>query len=60
MGKVGEYFSYVAYHWDNGAYISGVHYDFHKDLEGLIKQFGPPNKVKRTGPKGAVWHMEIN
>lgn len=43
---------FITFHWSNGAYISGVCRDFHKDLDGLIKQFGLPNRVKPTRSNG--------
>ena len=38
-------FSIICYHWSNGAYISGNHFDFENDLNNFISQFGYPNKI---------------
>ncbi len=43
-----KYFERICYHWDNGAYISGFHIDFHHDLSKLINQFGYPTKITRS------------
>ena len=41
-------FSAICYHWNNGAFINGYHYDFEEDLAKLISQFGLPVKIVKS------------
>jgi len=40
--------TWILYLWDNGAWISGLHCSFEKDMAELMAQYGPPTSVRPT------------